>query len=262
MKTHTLYALTASLLLLASCTSYFKKKECEKVNWHEHGRNVALSGKRLNGDDYVRQCERVDAHINHTALDLGFKAGMANYCLPETVMALGRDGQRFNPDMCDGSNLTHLAQQHQAGIRIRCQPENGYRLAALGNIYDKMCPADLEAAFLKEFDRGRKVYLRTVIEQKNQQVTALDKQISDDQQQLLRESQELDRLPLAPPPPTAPKGQKAPTESPEITRLRNMHARLTDSVQTLHRKIQGARNQQTNLRREIAQMQVELGALN
>ena len=55
-----------------SCASYFTKRDCNKTNWFAHGQKVALRGQRVDADDYVKQCERVEANINYADMDLGF----------------------------------------------------------------------------------------------------------------------------------------------------------------------------------------------
>ena len=64
------------------CASYFKRKECEKINWFDHGQSVAMRGDRLNADKAVNECRKVEADISETQLDLGFKSGMQKYCDP------------------------------------------------------------------------------------------------------------------------------------------------------------------------------------
>jgi uncharacterized small protein (DUF1192 family) len=46
------------------------------------------------------------------------------------------------------------------GLREFCQPNNGYRAGASGQIYYDSCPAELAPAFLAAYDNGRELYLR------------------------------------------------------------------------------------------------------
>ena len=46
------------------------------------------------------------------------------------------------------------------GLREFCQPNNGYRAGASGQIYHDSCPAELAPAFLAAYDNGRELYLR------------------------------------------------------------------------------------------------------
>lgn len=156
-------SLIAFLFFLGSCASYFVRKECEKTNWFEFGRSVALKGERLSGNDHIVRCEQVEAQIDHAALDLGFKAGMERYCQPDMVFAIGRRGEFFNLNLCDGDKPRLLQAKHADGVALYCQKGNGFAAGALGTPYNNICPKNLEPAFLVEFNRGRKNYLQTVI---------------------------------------------------------------------------------------------------
>ena len=44
---------------LVSCSSWFKRRECNKTNWFTHGEKVAMSGKRLDEDSFINECRKV-----------------------------------------------------------------------------------------------------------------------------------------------------------------------------------------------------------
>ncbi|HEY1079150.1 MAG TPA: DUF2799 domain-containing protein, partial [Bdellovibrio sp.] len=67
-------------LSTTGCANYFIKKDCESTNWFEHGQKVAQSGKWLNADKKVMDCRRVEAEIQESQLDQGFKSGVQKYC--------------------------------------------------------------------------------------------------------------------------------------------------------------------------------------
>lgn len=144
---------------LVSCASYFKRKDCEKKNWYNHGHSVAMSGKRLNEDNELRSCEKVEAEINYQELDLGFKSGMGNYCKEDTVLQTGKSGKKFNSSLCDSGKASRLKKIHQKGVRIFCRSKNGYKFGASGVKYNGICPEDLEDKFLSRYKKGRKKYL-------------------------------------------------------------------------------------------------------
>lgn len=173
-----LFLVLISLILLSSCSSYFKRQSCESTNWFEYGEKVALEGRRLSGDQFILECNTAEADVDESGLDRGFKAGMQKYCLPETVYQTGRSGRFFTEEMCTGSGLNNLRTQHRVGVLEYCQKSNGYNAGAVGNPYNKICPVDLERAFLPEFNRGRKRYLATVVSQNNSQINELNSQMS------------------------------------------------------------------------------------
>ena len=95
-------------LFFLGCTSYFVRKECEKMNWYQTGFDIALRGDRISNDDKVSQCRKVEAEISESQLDTGFKAGMNRYCMPDTVYQTGKSGELFNTEFCDTSNISLL----------------------------------------------------------------------------------------------------------------------------------------------------------
>jgi hypothetical protein len=149
------------VMLIAGCTSYQIKSECERTDWYKYGQSAALAGRRLSGDHKIKQCEDVDAKVDDVALDHGFKEGMSAYCEPEMVLQNGKRGDFFNDDMCE--HTVRLQREHQAGVRMYCSKANGFAAGAIGKTYNGICPKDLEAAFVSQFNRGRKNFLSATI---------------------------------------------------------------------------------------------------
>jgi hypothetical protein len=170
-------ALIILALNLVSCASYFKRKECEDTNWFQYGQDVAMSGRNLENDKFIGECRKVEAEIGESALDRGFKKGRASYCEPETAFATGKKGEPFASEMCDGGNLSSLRKRHSEGVREFCEPENGDPAGATGKPYKNVCPKNVEAKFLKEFNKGRKRYLAAEVVAREQQVADIENDI-------------------------------------------------------------------------------------
>ena len=163
--------------VLSGCASYFLRKDCEKTNWYQHGHDVAMAGKRLDADDYVKQCQRVEAKVGWGELDTGFKSGMARYCTPDNVFAVGKAGKPFVYDMCDGESERKMRVRYEAGLAEFCVPANGYRFGSAGGVYQNVCPRAVEEAWLTEYRRGRKIWLGAVIERKEREMANLAQEI-------------------------------------------------------------------------------------
>lgn len=161
---------------LAGCASYFKRKECEKTNWFQHGYDVAMAGRRLDADDLAKQCQKAEAQMSFSDMDTGFKAGMAKYCSTENVFQVGKAGKQFSYDMCDGESIKNLRARHDDGVKIFCQRELGYHFGASGALYQNVCPKNLEGTWLPEYRRGRKVYLQMMVEEKSRSLSLLEEQ--------------------------------------------------------------------------------------
>lgn len=187
-----LAALVTSFCLVA-CSSYFKRKTCESTNWFEYGQSVALEGRRLTGDQFISECNNADADVAESALDRGFKSGLEKYCQPETVFQTGKSGNFFSTEMCTGQGLNVLTARHRAGVQEYCQKSNAFSSGAKGKAYNKICPAELEGAFLPEFNRGRRRFIESNIAENEKLVRRLDHEISSLQNELRFKTSELQR---------------------------------------------------------------------
>ena len=163
---------------LCSCASYFTRKDCESKNWFDYGYQVAMSGKRLSGDQYVSECRKVDAQIQESQLDLGFKSGMSNYCKADIVFATGRKGQFFNSDFCDPGQMKLLTAKHAEGVQAFCEPTSGFTFGSSGGVYNQICPKDKEEAFMKEFRKGRKKFLTASIIENQSRINKINSDVS------------------------------------------------------------------------------------
>lgn len=190
MKIILLFLLTSSLF---ACSSYFKRKTCESTNWFEYGQRVALEGRRLSGDQFISECNNAEADVAESALDRGFKSGLEKYCQPETVFQTGKSGNFFSTEMCTGQGLNVLTEKHRSGVKEYCQKSNGYPSGAKGKAYNKICPAELEGAFLPEFNRGRKRFIQSNIVENEKLAHRLDHEISSLQNELRFKTSELQR---------------------------------------------------------------------
>lgn len=164
---------------LSGCASYFLRKKCESTNWYQHGFDVAMNGKRPAADDFVVACRKAEANVSEQQLDVGFKAGMANYCKPDVAYKIGRNGEPLNFEFCEPSHTKLLTARHLQGLRDYCQPENGFQVGASGKVYGKNCPPDLDKAFAKEYSRGRKKYLQAMVNESHGRIHDIDRKIAD-----------------------------------------------------------------------------------
>lgn len=250
--------LIAWLVLGTGCANYFKRKECENTNWHQHGHKVAMSGKRLDSDDLIRQCQEVEAKFSFTAADSGFKEGMGQYCTLDSIRQLGKNGKAVNFAMCDGLQMKAMQLRHNEGLREFCQKENGYSVGTSGEIYEKLCPKDLESAFVSEYRRGRKVYLGEVIRQKENEVLDVDENLGRLQRNKLLKNDELSRLEFQ-----KVLEQRRMANQPHALAQSdaNFQRRRQDlewEMRDLDSKVQGAEASKRSLRDEIRKLQTEL----
>ena len=158
--------LLLSLILLGipGCASYFKRQECDQINWYKHGEEIAMRGEWLNADTQLNECRAAEAEISESKLDQGFKSGREKYCTPDNAYAVGRAGDGFSKDLCDSPQLTVLLSSHKKGLHDYCSKANGFNAGVSGKKYKNNCPMDLETAFLPEYKKGRLKYVQSQIQ--------------------------------------------------------------------------------------------------
>ena len=161
-------------LNLVACASYFKRKECEAVNWFEHGKSVALRGEWLNSDTLVGECRKAEAEMSESQLDLGFKSGMQKYCSADNAYMTGKSGDLFSRQLCEGPEINLLLAQHKKGISDYCAKSNGQTAGASGKKYQNVCPPELETGFLPEYRKGRKRYVEAMITSREGEIRDLE----------------------------------------------------------------------------------------
>ncbi|MEO5667068.1 MAG: DUF2799 domain-containing protein [Bdellovibrionota bacterium] len=248
------YALLATLVFLSSCASELKRR-CESTNWFEYGQSVALSGKRLNADNFVGQCKKEKVDIDEAQLDVGFKAGMGRYCTAEGAADTGRKGDVFSDDLCDPATVSSLRKEHQKGVLVYCKPENGYEQGALGKTYNNVCSEKLEPAFLKQFKRGKRVYVSGVIESKESEIQAAQDVAEDASRSASRLRAQLTGLVAA------QTIALARNSSPEVqSQIDSERSSLESRIYSEESRRDQKEREITKLRNDIRELRVQLGA--
>lgn len=265
MKTLRLLCLAVAASSLSACANYFVRKECEKVDWHKHGYDLAMSGHRVTGDALVDKCQKAEFDVPAVNLDTGFKEGMSNYCKPETVYTIGKSGDTFNIDMCDPGQGTYLKGRHMEGVRAYCAPGNGINAGSSGKKYQGVCPAELEKTFLPEYKKGRKKYASTVIATSQAEISGIDNRIRDLERDRMDVSYR--RNMLRPPreirervynSTTGQYVEETKTEDPDSWQRSN----LDSQINSLTSQIQDQRGRQDSLQSLIRDMQTEMANLD
>lgn len=177
-----------SLLILAlffvGCASYIKRQQCSSINWFEHGQSVALRGQWLNADNTVLECRKVEADVQESQLDLGFKSGVQKYCSPEKTFLIGKTGALFSKEICQGPNLTQLTNQYNKGLNAYCAKSNARTAGLSGQKYLGVCPENLERGFLPEYRQGRKKYVTEIVRSKETEERELSSQVNNLEREL------------------------------------------------------------------------------
>lgn len=262
--------LTLALLSSAvSCSSYFIRKGCEKVNWFQHAHDVAMRGQRLEEDARFKECEKAETEINSAEMDRGFKMGMQNYCKLETAFNKGLEGLTYyNYEFCDSNMVPRLKTQYTEGLKKFCTPDYGYTFASQGGVYKQQCAKDIEPSYLAQYNKGRQIFLRNKIASHEAEIKGIDSEISVEQN---RASQVTFRISSLPHTRVTTKTKRydaatktykeetSVSEDPSITRQRRS---LEYELSQAHSNISNKQDQQRRLRSEIHTMKSELESLN
>jgi hypothetical protein len=247
MKTkHLILILVA--VTISGCASYFTRKQCERTNWFEYGQKVAETGQNLENDQFILDCRKAEAQISDSALDQGFKKGREVYCHPDGAFLTGKKGEVFSTTMCDGYRVKELIAKYKAGVTEYCDEENGEPVGASGQVYKKVCPKNLETGFLKGYKLGRKKYLQAIVEQKEEEVHDLDRELR--KLEFERQSAMMDARIAA----LRAKDDDSPEAKAKAEQDRNDLNQLT-------RQIQSKESQRERTRKEIRELKVELRTL-
>jgi uncharacterized small protein (DUF1192 family) len=121
MKTTIIVTALATTLLTGCASSTLSKDECRTVDWRTVGYEDGVAGR--SGEQIGRHRQACAEHGVTPDLD-AYRAGRAE------------------------------------GLREFCQPRNGYRAGASGQVYYDSCPPELAAPFLAAYDEGRELYVR------------------------------------------------------------------------------------------------------
>jgi hypothetical protein len=248
------------MFALGGCASALKQ-QCEKTNWFEHGKKLALAGKRVNDDKFVPECKREDVRVDEGQLNLGFQAGQEQYCEPEGAFRTGRNGGFLNTDMCGENELPLLREQHAAGVNQFCSAANGFTVGASGRKYNNICPAAVEAVFLPEYRRGRRAYLE-------QRIDGLETEVQLSQEKIFRlldeKSSTESALAAVPASVTRKdlKGKDLAEQTKRNTQLDNQRNTLRRRISSLDSDLRSQTELQTRTRREIEALKLDLVAVS
>jgi hypothetical protein len=264
MKHIILFFSAITFLNLAGCTTALEK-QCKETNWFEHGHKIAMSGKRLNSDSFPQQCEKEKVPVSYSEMDLGFKAGMANYCKPDVAHQTGKNGDPLNLELCSTSDYSILRTRHREGVVIFCQANNGFPFGSTGKVYSGVCPKNLEPAFLKEYRRGRKVFVVQQIAGKESELQQIDSEITDLNSKRASVKQEIQSLSstkvITRDQQYSANGVRETIQVKEADETRQQKQNLEWEVSRIDNDIREKRTQQQNIRSEIVKLKTEAAGL-
>jgi hypothetical protein len=247
------------IISLIGCASYFKRKDCEQVNWYDYGQKVAMSGRRLEADQFLNECRKVEAEVGESKLDLGYKSGRDRYCTMDEIYNTGKSGHPFSYELCDHLSRQKVKEKHLEGVLVFCKPENAYPFGAKGGVYEKVCPEDKETAFLKEYNKGRKVFLEAAIKSNEVEIADLEKDSNRLQRDKEFKMMNLSRLPAAPM--VSQTVQQGDTKTVVLDPFQQERDRLRNQINSISSEMRSIESKREKLKEDNRQMRQEALAL-
>jgi len=147
----------AIIPFLASCSSGLKKS-CESANWYVRGENMAKQGKFPDSDFYLKKCTAAGAAVNHQQLDRGFKSERERVCNQTLALQTGRKGSKYDFPLCLNYNEGAMKSSYKKGLMRYCSPAGAKAAGLSGQVYEKVCPSNMEADFLASYNPSYKKY--------------------------------------------------------------------------------------------------------
>jgi hypothetical protein len=145
MRCWKILALGASLIVLSGCGG-MSANECELADWRAVGYEDGVRGRTTDQfGTYRKNCAKHEVAPDFQAYQAGRDAGLQEYC----------------------------------------QPEKGFREGARGAVYQGVCPADLENAFVAEYYDGRTLYeLERAVNSTSRQIESRKARMDEIEKQL------------------------------------------------------------------------------
>lgn len=206
-----LFSPIISVVLLSSCShpvqevfqlkpdpedQTLTERSCTKTNWFNHGHQIALNGQKVQDDEFLPVCQKVEGSVNQVQLTQGYAKGLLKYCSAGYSQEAGLQGRLMNFELCDTEDRQSLGQAHSQGLILYCDAKSAFAKGKQGVVYKYVCPKDLEAEFLVEYKKGRKEYLLSAIKQNDDEIIKLKnnlKSLSENKLKLQKADSQLDR---------------------------------------------------------------------
>lgn len=255
-----------SFFLLSACANWALKERCEKTNWFEYSQSVAVEGRYLEEDGFIKDCKSVD-RISAQQTDLGFKLGREKMCQYDEIFKRGREGTPVFFKFCDGLEPARMQQRFEQGLREFCTPTVAYTYGKSGKIYHKVCTASEEKTFLPQYHKGRREYLIDLISSLEKEF----KKLHDMETTAARsESQASSEYNLLPSPQECRtkyvydedrKGDVRRTICEEASYIQNERSRLSSELSEIRSYLAKTRSEMFSNQRRREQAQIDLNSL-
>ena len=153
--TISLFIISVAFFTSSGCST-ISKADCLLMDWFELGRTDGMNGKpRSTFQERAKPCIKHRVIPDRAAYYRGHDEGLTIYCTEQHGFDLGKEGLPYIPICPDESSFR---TGYDKGIKLYCTEQNGYLVGINGWEYNHVCPPDLEANFLKGYEKGRRLF--------------------------------------------------------------------------------------------------------
>ena len=249
------------IFLVAGCSSPLKK-QCKRLNWYKHGKNIALSGENIHSDNFASRCEQKEVFVNHKALKQGYKDGNDLYCEEQNVFTNAKIGRTVNLNMCPAEKQKKLRLVYAKGLRLFCQPEKGYAAGSKGMPLNPKCPEDMSKEYHQQYLKGRKLYLNEAVKNSKPELAEIRLKLKSKKKELTSKKQAFEAMDTLPISGSQKYGmQNQVLELARATFLKK-RAKLEAEVNQLSQEVYNLESQEQALKDTVLSAQTELKSLN
>lgn len=121
-------------------------------------------------------CANYGKVLDLKAFAVGYKQGLASYCVYENGKALGLTGEQPN-SVCSSTQFSLYQKGWAEGVKTFCgSPDTGFTYGKSGKTYPVSCNPSEYSQFKRQYDRG--VQIKQRLDQLNQKLDQTNKDIN------------------------------------------------------------------------------------
>lgn len=173
------------VLGVSSCATL--KTRCEKTDWNQFGENKGAAGSDWHSDPFPNQCTETGVRPDLAAIEAGFRAGLAKFCVEDGFRISALNGEVPSPALCPVDLQKKLKAAIEAGLKSHCTKQGAFNRGKSGKENLHVCPQKLQAQYDRYFSQGKASFYKVEIAKRHTRVY----EISSREAILLKEQEEL-----------------------------------------------------------------------
>ena len=166
-----------SILVLTSCSALVRK-QCGEVDWKQHAEKIGSNAQTLDRDELINKCIKAEFPLDQTTLQVSYQKGVNSYCSKENFFNLGLKGDKSLMAFCPTSSHAQLNVEYTLGTQKHCTKRGAYLRGEEGKMASDICPQKQIASYQKYFQKGRRQFLSSQIQNEELAISKLKNEIN------------------------------------------------------------------------------------